>query len=191
MSVSILFNTLVNSKQLNAIASLRLDATLSENHDMKATVTSNPVEDGTEVSDHIYNSPLEVQIDGLVSNAPITRLGLQEATEDRVQDAFTELERLYEARKPVTIVTGLKVYKSMVMVQLSIPRDRSTGESLRFSAQFRQIKTVKSKSVSIPQNTVADDVKDQAQSSRDTGKQVAREATEQEKNRGEALYKSN
>lgn len=44
-----------------------------------------------------------------------------------------------------TIVTKYRVYKNMVVKSLSFPRDRTTGDALRFSASFKEIRIVETK----------------------------------------------
>jgi hypothetical protein len=63
---------------------------------------------------------------------------------DRVAAVQAALRAAFEARRPVQIVTGLRVYESVVLVDLSIMRDASTAGSLRFGATAEAIRVVKS-----------------------------------------------
>lgn len=133
-----------------------IDAALSEDHTLDSEVTSFPVERGAEITDHVRPLPRTITIEGVVSDTPLGLAAIaredraviasaDETLADRVLpsiEAFTFLERVYEARQPVTITTSLRVYENMVMESLSIPRTATTGDALRFTATFRQIRIV-------------------------------------------------
>jgi hypothetical protein len=63
---------------------------------------------------------------------------------DRVRAVHDALRTAYEARRPVQVVTGLRVYESVVLVDLSVQRDASSSGSLRFGATGQIIRIVKS-----------------------------------------------
>ena len=48
-----------------------LDITVNEAHTWAADVTSDPVEDGSTISDNIVDKPVEVSFTAIVSNAPV------------------------------------------------------------------------------------------------------------------------
>lgn len=59
-----------NGKEL-----LRLDASIREVHNLKSRSTNFPVEDGSVIGDHIIKQPEQFQINGVVTDTPITLLG--------------------------------------------------------------------------------------------------------------------
>lgn len=134
------------------IAGYPIDASLSETHTLSSEATEFPVESGADLTDHIRRLPIEVTIEGIVSNTPIGAVAAARATETAelgeelevlpADEALARLERIYERRQPVTIQTELKLYERMAMTSLEIPRDRTTGRALMFTATFRQIKIV-------------------------------------------------
>lgn len=63
---------------------------------------------------------------------------------DRVTAVHAALRAAFAARRPVQIITGLRVYESVVLVDLSIMRDASSAGALRFGATAEQIRVVKS-----------------------------------------------
>lgn len=131
-----------------------IDAALSESHSYPSDVTSFPVEKGetSDLTDHIRNEPIEVEIEGIVSNTPIGATALARENETAEageeleflpsEEALARLERIRARRLPVTIQTSLKVYENMALIGLDVPRDPTTGRALRFTARFRQITTV-------------------------------------------------
>ena len=163
---------------------LILDALVRESHDFRSEVTEFPVETGSNVSDHILNAPREISIEGVITNNPIRFLGGIPAKLIRgssvggivigpnlnlVELAFAELERIYNAKDTLIISTPRKFYTKMVMTRLSIPKDRATGDALRFSASFRQLERVQSRTVERLSTNVA---QERSKPVADTGKQT-------------------
>jgi hypothetical protein len=146
------------------IGSLVLDASVTENHQAEVEVTEHPVEAGANIADHTRAKPETLTIEGIVSNTPLNRtqtrrlvesMGVvieSSSVEDSVfgqpghaEAAYATLRGLKDAGQLLTVVTGLRVYEDMVMTSLVIPRDARTGEALRFTASFKQVRLVKNK----------------------------------------------
>ena len=53
------------------IASIWIDVSIREQHDLQAEATRHPVEEGADVTDHVRENPDTVQIEGVVTNQPI------------------------------------------------------------------------------------------------------------------------
>jgi len=81
-----------------------------------------------------------------------------------------------ESPKIIDIVSGLRIYTNMICTSLSIPRNPTTGRSLRFSASFRKIYTIESNIISIDKTDDLDGkaprVDNQAPKTKDTGVQT-------------------
>jgi len=179
MSIALLFK----KADPATIGQIQLDVSLSESHEYRSDVSEYPVEDGSVISDHISNKSDRLSLNGFVTNSPIDLLTGQQAAlsrtgraGNRVETVFEELLRIHEAREPVKIVTSLRVYDSMAMESLSVPRNAQIGEALEFSVVFVEIQKVKSETVSteaLAKNTTGTKkaTKDQASSTRDKGKQ--------------------
>lgn len=146
------------------IDTIVLDVTISESHDGETEVTDHPVETGFDVNDHARPKPDMLTLEGVVSVTPLNRKrrlaveesGIIDFTSTKlaeplgddpgyVQQAYQTLRQLRETGKIITVFTGLRIYDDMIMTRLSIPRDGKTGDALRFSASFKQIKIVSSK----------------------------------------------
>lgn len=146
-------------------AYLSLDATPRETHTYANEMSSYPIEDGATITDFIRRVPEGLSIDGFITNAPVPYLeinqdplssGTQSANIDRVRPAFEMLLQLAgykigELGKGVVIpseallvdiVTGLRAYTNMVLIKLDVPRDATTGDALRFTAEFRKMDKV-------------------------------------------------
>lgn len=168
---------LSNSKEPGRIGSLVLDAVLSDSHEFTNEITDYPIEDGSNINDHIKRVPVSITINGFITNSPIAFLkeldmnlvnsivegsvtSLEVTTSNRVSNAFAKLLDILgesgsasvSVAKPklVEIVTGLKVYQNMGMTKLSISRTPADGESLRFLATFKKITKVFRENVLLP-----------------------------------------
>lgn len=162
--------TLIQDGEKTIIAA---DVIKSEEHKFAAEATRHEIEDGSEISDHIINRGKTLRLEGEISDDPITILqtGILERTITGVipqtiksklnfglggdkakpsKEAFDQFEKIYDEKRPVVIITGLKKYEDMVMEDVSFPRTSETVASLRFIAFFRQINIVTTEYVTAP-----------------------------------------
>ena len=169
--------TLIFPRTPGKIGSLQLDVTVSETHEYNAKATQFPVEDGSTITDHIINDPIQVQMEGFVTNNPIVlTTGFDEnvdrgAGSNKDELALAALMDIRDKREPIDIVTGMRKYSSMAMISLSIPRDAGTGAAFRFSATFVEVRKVSSKYVKLPNLKDKDGTKQQGAPQVDKGKQ--------------------
>jgi hypothetical protein len=143
------------------IDTLVLDASVKEDHDAEVEVTDHPVEQGAAVSDHARPKPEELTIEGMVSNTPlnfiqarrsVTSEGFTWTTSAQTnairgnpgnaEAAYVTLRAMRDTPKMLTIITALRSYDNMVMTSLKIPRDKETGDVLKFTAKFKQVRIV-------------------------------------------------
>lgn len=136
------------------IGLIELDATVSENHDYSATVTQFPVENGTVISDHIFNNPVRLSLECLISDSPLSNSRNPLVTiasnlvsffsfnsgPTRSNAIFEDLMRLFDKRELFQVVTGLKLYKNMAITSLSFPRSSGSGQGLIFRIEMLQVK---------------------------------------------------
>lgn len=126
-----------------------IDLALSEDHAFESEVTEYPVESGADVSDNIRNRPLEITLEGVVSDTPIGAIALDPTRKLEIgapspsRDAYARIIDIRAAREPVILETSLGKFESMALVSLGIPRDRATGKALKFTVKFRQIEIKK------------------------------------------------
>ena len=113
------------------------DGFISEEHAVRLSKTSYPVETGGSLVDHAVVQPRTLKLVGWVSDllAPEGRLG----TPSRGIDAWLQLTRLIESREPFLVVTLLGVYPSMLITSLKAPVDRTTGRALRFEMELEEV----------------------------------------------------
>lgn len=151
-----------------SIGSIELDAAISISHRAEVEVTQHPVEKGADIADHLRPKPEIVTIEGVVSNTPINvtqqtravefvgtgfRAEFQTTAREEqpfgvpgyAEEAYAKLRDIKDNRELVTIVTPLKTYENMALTSLEIPQDAKTGDSLRFTATFQNVRVVENK----------------------------------------------
>lgn len=133
-----------------------LDVVETIQHDLESEVTEHPVEEGDDVSDNVRNKPRELTFtNAVVSDTPIGAIAqdpTRSPTSGRAlpsQDAFTRLEKIWESRDTVTVVTRRKKYDRMILDKLTVPQDHKDGGALVFTAHFKQIRIVQNRRVTV------------------------------------------
>jgi len=179
MSLSILFAQRSKAK-FEGLKVIPLDASIQENHVYQALVTSNPVEQGSDVTDNVTINPVVLNMTGFITDTPVKFLqGAQQLLSSTSgsgsisSSAHDDLIFIFEKKQPFTVVTGLKTYANMIMRRLTFPRNATTGKSIRFEAELIQITFATFQTEALPADTLGDqlDSKDQAQAKTDLGKQ--------------------
>lgn len=144
----------------NARVGIVVDALVSEEPSFSAEVTKNPIEGGAKISDHVQLKPVELTMEGVISDAPlgyavignIQNLVRQVSNvflgSSRSLDAFNELLALRNNRMPFTVITSLKRYQNMIMTELSVPRTAQTGNAIHFRCKMEEVVIVSSQTTS-------------------------------------------
>lgn len=133
----------------NLYGNIELDAALDENHEWSAEATSNPVEVGAPVTDHVIDQSDKLKIRGFVTDTPLTSSpSLPQIS--RSQDVFDLLYELIKLKEPMTVYTKHKIYDDMVLTNVTIPRAAGVGEAIEFSAEFINIRKVATQMVDVP-----------------------------------------
>lgn len=126
------------------VGTLTIDVVMEESHTWQNDVTTNPVEDGLPTSDYVKPVPDKISMRGLASTASI---------DDRYVDpqvAFNLLDRLREAKEPVTVRLPLRSYRDMIVTSVTIPRRPTLGDAIEYVIECQQIRRVSSRSVELP-----------------------------------------
>lgn len=169
------FHTKIQGKtsNLQIFDILAIDATLQETHSAAAEVTEHPVEVGSDIADHVRPKPVELRVDGIVTNAPLQTDLLSTALAasplapglavagaaaqaligkaEFIKDAYNTLMNIRDNGQLVVIATPYRQYESMIMTDLQVVRDQKTGDALRFQLSFRQIVVVEgAKTITLP-----------------------------------------
>lgn len=133
MVLSVLFGK--NKYKKTSVSGIEMDTSITETHSYTSVVTTYPVESGQQVTDHIYKRPTKVSVSGIVTDTPINIFSQR----NRSITAFNALVEIHRKREVVTLITGIKQYKNMVMTTLNVPRTIETGQSLTFNMEFQEV----------------------------------------------------
>lgn len=154
--------------QMRSIVVLDIDVT----HESAAAPTDHPVEDGSDVTDHVrpeldsFTATCFVS-DSLLEAAESQMGGATETTRqvklsrggsmsvvafsskpNRAQLVFDELRALQRSRQTCTIVTTRRRYESMIIRRLSFPEKNTDG--LEFQMEVREVRIATSRTVAVP-----------------------------------------
>jgi hypothetical protein len=137
------------------IGSVRLDASISENHVVDADISEHPVEDGSDITDNYLIGSRRLTIHGRITNSPIyaagepvwntvvitaaNNVGSLITEEDRVEAANTEVTRMMEAAEIITVSTTLSDYENMMIKSYSVDRDVSLANCLDFTMELQEV----------------------------------------------------
>ena len=140
---------------IKGIRSIDLDATLDEAHDWSNEVTSNPVETGAPITDHVIEKPDKLTITGLITNSPLHgALAGQyfggETQSQRIQTVFEAIYELVKRGEVVTVYTRHAVYNNMIIQSVNIPRSAAIGEAIEFKMDLINIRMVSTQMVTVP-----------------------------------------
>lgn len=143
------------------IGLVTIDAAVTVTHKKANEITKHPVEEGTDISDHIRHTPDSITVEGAVTNDPIVLLaslrakspvdsGFLDANPDRAKQADEEFVRAMNDGDIMTVVTSLRTYENMVITEYTVTRDKGTGNILSFTIALEEIVIVNTEQVAAP-----------------------------------------
>lgn len=141
---------MAKARQPVSINGIEFDALISESRTLEATVPEYSVESGFSVSDAIILSPEKLEMTLYVTNTPVTWYRRHGGDRSRVDSVVKQLEELYYAGEPVTIVTSDATYTSMAIESLTISKDLETGYAREIPISFKKIRITTAKTTTIP-----------------------------------------
>ena len=149
---------------------VQVDACISDGPEYRNKISSYPVENGLDVTDHIYQESDELKIEGVITNTPDNSYDPNNEEGDYVfnaHDALMQIVGRYNMQKtnppsdteeypnPVLvdiIGTRNRVYTDMICESLSIPATKETGDALTFTASFKKVRMVSTSEGTITYN---------------------------------------
>lgn len=162
---------------------LTLDCSVQETHTRESPPTEFEVESGVSISDHIIVKPKSLEIQGLITDTPLSVLNSAVTTvasallpnialvgaaagislfkslvgsKSPSVQAFGQLLSLQESRVPFDVLTSLYRYTNMYIKSISVPRDATTGQVLLFTVSLVQLIIVQPKYTNLSQFSNAD-----------------------------------
>jgi hypothetical protein len=116
------------------------DAIIRTEHTSTLKITSHPVQNGANITDHSIVEPAVV----------VMEIGMSDAMDSMVPNQFTErytksvsayqvLLDLQASRIPVSVTTRLQLYKNMLIEEISVPDDVKTLNGLRCTVTLKEV----------------------------------------------------
>ena len=109
-----------------SIGGIFVDVVISEEHTATMEIAEHPVETGAKISDHAWRMPYRVTLDSVIDSP-------------RTVSSWQALLDLQEDAEPFDLVTGLKVYRDMLIKELVATRDKEHGRILKFTAELQEV----------------------------------------------------
>jgi hypothetical protein len=140
------------------IGTFVVDAFIAEHYQFSNSVTDIPVEEGSNINDHIVEDQDVISVEAFIGNTAfeiVTNDGNSisnlEAPDRmvRVRQAYQELKKLTKDKKLLDVVLGLETFTGMAITSFVIDREAETGANLPFTMEFRKIKIVHSDTTKI------------------------------------------
>lgn len=144
-----------------------LDSTLTDNRTQSFEVTSDPIEDGTTVANHIIEGLGEFSLTGIVTRTPTW----EEGTPTRLEDVQDSLFELAQSKQKILIVNDLHVLPNYAITNVSVSRGENEGQSFTASLSFKQLVITEPLTAKLPPVKVNADLRDSATPTGDAGTQ--------------------
>lgn len=153
-------NLIVRKKR--QIGGITIDGIISENTNRSMRLTNNPLEDGSNVADHIITDPLTYTLEGVITDTPLGLEGFTETVtgvvdtasgifgasdasgQTRSQQIYAQLVALMEEKQLLTVQTSIRLYDDLVMESIIVTTDKDKRRAIFFTAGFKQAIVVKS-----------------------------------------------
>jgi len=132
------------------VGEVSFDTSLSELYVNNADVTDHPVEKGSNITDHIRARPLELSINGVISNTPIAFLASLRFPPKRAEVGYFTLLELQKQAKLVKVLTTLDEFDNMAIQSVELDRDASTGNIASIKLSMKQVRLANSLEIETP-----------------------------------------
>lgn len=117
----------------------------------QAEVTSYPVESGAEVSDHVQIKNNTFKLSGIITETPVRLekdlLYSAGVNGTRISQAIQYLDKIFDSRQPITLVTEHKVYENVILSGISY--DYKSEFAMQFDLEFEQVRLVSTATVNV------------------------------------------
>lgn len=114
--VAIAFNRLIGPVPISCV--------VREKPVTELEITEIPVEFGAAITDHAYPLPKKVTLEVVDAGAAAT---------------FAALVRFQESRQPFTLVTGLSIFRNMLVKRIEADRDKDFSTVLRATIDLQEV----------------------------------------------------
>ena len=150
---------------INTVGLTGVDLWLSEQHKTKIKVSSNPIEDGSSITDNSYREPAKLTLTGYISNIelltpeiPFLFGSVGYKSSQKVKSTWQRLKVLSENKNLLTVVTTVNTYDNMIISEIdSNDIDKNSGTALTFKLQLTEINIANTQEAQLPPKKVQGD----------------------------------
>jgi hypothetical protein len=171
----------VRTRQIGGIV---VDCFVRESHQSRIKLTEFPIEVGANINDHAIILPKELEIQGVISNIPSNYFFSKTSSNDfaagsslsRSASGFNLLLQLQQDREPINVVTGLRLYRNMVIVDIYADQTKETSGGAYFTCRFKEAIIISNTYTKIPSGQFRNgSTREQNSSTEERGRQQANE----------------
>ena len=141
---------MMKAKQPVSVAGIEFDALIDQTIDYNADVPEYVTEKGFSVSDNVSLKPEELSMTLYVTDTPVTWKYYFGYTKGRTEKVIKQLQGLYFAKEPVTVITSDTVYENMAITSISISKSADVGYAREIPIKFKKVIVTESKTTKIP-----------------------------------------
>lgn len=132
--------SLISIRPTRMIGEILVNVVLTENTTDTLTITKQPVQQGASITDHAYKEPTVFA----------TNILFKYNRANPLDKIYRDLLELQASRIPFDIITPKRIYKSMLLANLTQTTDKNTEHCLAISASFQEIIIVKVSTTQVP-----------------------------------------
>lgn len=137
----------------SSIGILELTSTTEINVNETSNVTKHPLEDGSEISDHIVNNNRSISFSGLISDVRRLSGGDENVTSDStpsntskdVREYYDLLQKLRDSKERFSVIWDIRfpTATDCLITSVNLVRNKDTGTGYNISLAFEQVRVVK------------------------------------------------
>lgn len=152
------------------IDDLSVDVVLESTPTFESSVTTNPVETGYNIADHVVRQPMKLSLSVVITPTPVSYIYTLGVNQDRLPDAVNKIMRIYQKGEPITVTLSDGIYEDMVLTSAPLPRNVKNGNCYVLSLEFLHVTMVSPKTEEMPEDNATGDAEGKAgKSDRDAG----------------------
>lgn len=144
----IIYDALRPQTSVEGVSSLEFDVVMDENAEWSNEITSNPVENGAPVSDHIIPQSDKFRLTAMISDSSL--LGETSDGQTLTQKAHDILRELCKKGELVTLYTKYRIYENMGIAFVGMPRSSGGGNALIVTMEFSEVRIVSTQTTKVP-----------------------------------------
>ncbi|OCQ53909.1 hypothetical protein Ppb6_00927 [Photorhabdus australis subsp. thailandensis] len=137
------------SQQTRKIGAIVPSVIISETHTDTSNITDYPVQQGVTISDHVYDNPSEVRMElgfagggsllDVVDTTKVFDISTGLSLGDSPRAVYQQLLDLRASHKPFDVATGKRLYKNMLIKDMTITTDKTSENVLSVILNLREI----------------------------------------------------